>query len=94
MGMKHEKASETFEMENGKKTPVQIKMHFMFKIFQRNRLPETIFHKLVFGSIGQYRIIESNITVFIAAFKKESITLFEVVLKTKTVSNIIVLYFM
>ena len=49
MGMKHEKASETFEMEMEKKKPEQIKMHFMFKIFQRNRLPETTFHKLVFG---------------------------------------------
>lgn len=46
MGMKHEKASETFEMENGKeKKNVQIKMHFMFKIFQRN-----IFLKLLFIS--------------------------------------------
>lgn len=49
MGMKHEKASETFEMENGKEKNVQIKMHFMFKIFQRNILPETTFHKLVSG---------------------------------------------
>lgn len=49
MGMKHEKVSETFEMENGKKKAVQIKMHFMFKISQRNRLPETTFHKLVFS---------------------------------------------
>lgn len=32
-----------------KKKAVQIKMHFMFKISQRNRLPETTFHKLVFS---------------------------------------------
>ena len=45
MGLKHEKPSETFEMEmekKKKKKTEQIKMHFMFKIF-----PKTDFLKLL-----------------------------------------------
>ena len=42
MGLKHEKPSETFEMEMEKKKNEQIKMHFMFKIF-----PKTDFLKLL-----------------------------------------------
>ena len=36
MGLKHEKPSETFEMEMEKKNE-QIKMHFMFKIFPKKQ---------------------------------------------------------
>lgn len=32
-----------------KKKPGRIKMHFIFKNFSKNRLPETTFHKLAFG---------------------------------------------
>jgi hypothetical protein len=50
MGMEHERHLELLKWKTGReKKPVQIKMHFMFKIFQRNRLPESTFHKLVLG---------------------------------------------
>lgn len=81
--MKHEKAPETFEMENGKKN-VQIKMHFMFIIFQRYRLPETTFHKLVLGFNYWYRVTESNITVLIAGFRQKHDS-FQVALKAEIV---------
>lgn len=68
MGMKHERVSETFEMENGGKTFAD-QNAFHVQIFQRNRLPETTFHKV---SIGQYKVIESNITVLIGVSKNYS----------------------
>ena len=51
MGLKHEKPSETFEMEMEKKKKKNRADQNAFHVqnFSKDRLPETTSHKLVFG---------------------------------------------